>query len=108
MSQKHRVRVYAVLHDQSNTCFITEDVIVSLGVTGPAIKLELGTMHAVEKINTQRIDGLVVSRFDNKVDLPLPKTYTRKHIPGLHGQIPRPETARRYAHLEGIADEIPS
>ena len=28
-------------------------------------------------------------------------------IPGLRGQIPRPETARNYAHLEGIADEIP-
>ena len=101
-----RVKVYAVLDDQSDTCFITDDVTSSLGVTGPAVKLELGTMHAVENIDTQRIDGLIVSRFDGQVDIPLPKAYTRSHIPGLRGQIPRPETARKYEHLERIAEEI--
>ena len=103
----HRVKAYAVLDDQSDTCFVTDDVAHKLGVTGPAIKLELGTMHAIEKIDTQRIDGLVVSRYDSKVDIPLPKTYTRTHIPGQRGQILRPETARKYEHLEKIADEIP-
>ena len=102
-----RVKVYAVLDDQSDTCFITDDVTNYLGVTGPAVNLELGTMHAVENIDTQRIDGLIVSRFDGQVDIPLPKAYTRRHIPGLRGLVPRPETARKYEHLENIADEIP-
>jgi len=102
-----RVKVYAVLDDQSDTCFVTDDVIDKLGVTGPVIQLELGTMHAIEKIDTQRIDDLVVSRFDGKVNIPLPKAYTRTHIPGQRGQIPRPETARQYDHLEKIAGEIP-
>ena len=57
-----RVKVYAVLDDQSDTCFVTDDVRDKLGVTGLVIKLELGTMHAIEKIDTQRIDDLVVSR----------------------------------------------
>lgn len=48
-----RVKVYAVLDDQSDTCFITDDTTKSLGVTGPAVKLELGTMHAVENIDTE-------------------------------------------------------
>lgn len=68
-----RVKVYAVLDNQSDTCFVTDDIIDKLAVTGPVIKLELGTMHAIEKIDTQRIDGLVVSRFDGKVDIPLPR-----------------------------------
>ena len=102
-----RVKVYAVLDDQSDTCFVTDDVIDKLGVTGPVIQLELGTMHAIEKINTQRINDLVVSRFDGKVNIPLPKAYTRTHIPGQRGQIPRPETARKYDHLEKVAGEIP-
>ena len=102
-----RVKAYTVLDDQSDTCFVTDDVINSLGVTGPAIELELGTMHAVETTGTRRIDGLVVSRFDGKVDIPLPKTYSRTHIPGHRGQIPRPEIAHKYEHLEKIADEIP-
>lgn len=102
-----QVKAYAMLDDQSDTCFVTDDVKNKLGVTGPSIQLELGTMHAIEKIDTQRIDDLVVSRFDGKVDIPLPKAYTRTHIPGQRGQIPRPETARKYEHLENIADEIP-
>ena len=57
-----RVKVYAVLDDQNDTCFVTDDVRDKLGVTGLVIKLELGTMHAIEKIDTQRIDDLVVSR----------------------------------------------
>ena len=64
-------------------------------------------MHAIEKIDTQRIDDLVVSRFDGKVDIPLPKAYTRTHIPGQRREIPRPETACKYDHLEKIAKEIP-
>ena len=96
-----------LLDDQSGTCFVTDDVIHKLRLTGPTIKLELCTMHAIEKIDTQIIDGLVVSRYDSKVDILLPKMYTRTRIPGQRGQIPRPETARKYEHLEKIADEIP-
>ena len=50
---------------------------------------------------------LVISRFDGEVDIPLQKAYNRRHIPGLHGQIPRPETARKYGQPEKIAREIP-
>jgi len=102
-----RVKVYTVLDDQSDTCFVTDDVMTNLGLTGTAIKLELGTMHAIEKIDRQRIDGLVVSCFDGEVDIPLPKVYSRRHIPGLRRQIPHLETARKYGHLKKIADEIP-
>ena len=93
-----RVKAYAVLDDQSDTCFITDEVTNILEVTGPAVKLELGSMHAVENIDTQRIDGLIVSRFDKQVDIPLLKTYTRSLIPGLRGQIPCPEIAHKYEH----------
>ena len=101
-----RLKVYAALDDQSDTCFITDDAINNLRITGPGVQLELGTMHSVEKIDTQRIDGLVVSRFDGKVNIPLTRAYSGSHIPSLRGQIPRPETARKYEHLERIADEI--
>ena len=72
--------------DQSDNCFITDDVTNNLGVTDPAVKLELGIVHAVENIDTQRIDGLIVTRFEGQVDIPFPKAYTRRHIPGLSGQ----------------------
>lgn len=65
-----RVKVYAVLDDHSDTCFITDDVRKSLGVTGPAVKLELGSMHALKNIDTQKVEGLIVSRYDGQVNIP--------------------------------------
>ncbi|KAK3727739.1 hypothetical protein QZH41_005198 [Actinostola sp. cb2023] len=102
-----RTEVYAILDDQSDVCFITENVCEELGLQGPELKLELGTMHAVESVNTQRIDGLVVSRHDKQVEISLPKSYSRYQIPARREQIPRPEGAQQWKHLRHIAKKIP-
>lgn len=39
-------QVYAVLDDQSDTCFVTNETCEKLGLTGPEVTLQLGTMHA--------------------------------------------------------------
>ena len=100
------VQVYVVLDDQSDTCFITEETRKSLGLEGPEIPLELGTMHSVETVSTQRLEGLVISSYDKGEDIELPKTYSRDQIPSRREQIPRPETALKYKHLASIADDI--
>ena len=101
------VQVYAVLDDQSDTCFVTNEVCEELELEGPTLTLELGTMHAVENISTSKIDGLVVSRHDKLVKIELPKSYTREQIPARKEQIPRPETAEAWKHLRPIASKIP-
>ena len=40
-----RVKAYAVLDDQSDTCFVTDDVIHKLGVTGPAMRAGYHARH---------------------------------------------------------------
>ena len=52
---------YAVLDDQSDICFVTDKVCEELGLKGPEVTLQLGTKHAVENINTVKINGLIVS-----------------------------------------------
>ena len=101
------VQVYAVLDDQSDTCFVTNEVCEELGLEGPTLTLELGTMHAVENISTSKTDGLVVSRHDKLVKIELPKSYTREQIPARKEQIPRPETTEAWKHLRPIASKIP-
>ena len=64
-------------------------------------------MHAIESVKTQKIEGLVVCRHDKEVDIPLPKAYTREQIPIRREQIPRPEMARKFKHLNSIAEKIP-
>jgi hypothetical protein len=72
---------YALLDDQSDTCFITDGVCNELDIEGPETVIELGTMHAVGNIKTQKINGIIVSPEDKSVDIPLPKAYSRESIP---------------------------
>ena len=65
-------------------------------------------MHAIENINTMKINGLIVSRHDKLVKIDLPKLYTRDQIPDRKEQIPRPETAQTWKHLRPIANKIPA
>jgi len=64
-------------------------------------------MHSVENVKTQKIKGLVVSRPDGEVNIPLPRVYTREQIPARRDQIPRPEVTQTWKHLEPIAMKIP-
>ena len=66
-------QVYAVLDDQSDTCFVTNETCEKLG--------QLGTMHAVENINTMKINGLIISRHDKLVNIDLPKSCTEIRFP---------------------------
>lgn len=68
---------------------------------------QLGTMHAIENIETMKINDLIVSHHDKLVKIDLPKLYTRAQIPARKEQIPRPETAQAWKHLGPIANKIP-
>jgi hypothetical protein len=57
-----KIMTYAVLDDQSDTCFVTDSVCDQLEIEGTAeTVIELGTMHAVENIRNQKIRGVIVS-----------------------------------------------
>ncbi|CAB4036417.1 Hypothetical predicted protein, partial [Paramuricea clavata] len=101
-----KIMTYAVLDDQSDTCFVTDSVCDQLEIEGPETVIELGTMHVVEDIRTQKIRGLIVSSEDKSVDVPLPKAYSRGNIPARRDQIPRVEMAINWSHLSQIANEI--
>ena len=76
------------------------------GPEGPEIPLELGTMHSIETVSTQKLKGLVISSYDKGEDIEVPKTYSRDQIPSRREQIPCPKTALKYKHLASIADDI--
>lgn len=59
-----------------------------------------------EEVSVSRVDGLIVERIDQRVQVELPKTYSRDRIPSRRDQIPRPEVAAAWAHLKKIEDKI--
>ena len=70
--------IYALLDDSSDTTFITTNVKDKLGIPGVNSKLILSTMLGKEEIPVSRVEGLVVERIDQRVQVELPKTYTRE------------------------------
>ena len=55
-------------------------------------------MHGTQEIETKAVEGLVAAHFsENDVHLDIPRAYVRQHIPADRDEIPRPETASRWA-----------
>ena len=103
---KLKVKVNALLDDASHTTFIKTDVKDKLGIPGVSSKLILSTMLGREEITISRVDGLVVERIDQRVQVELPRTYSRDQIPSRRDQIPSPEVAAVWPHLQRIKDNI--
>ena len=105
-SPQKEVMVYALLDEASDTTFIKLKTLRDLGLTGTKVKLNLFTMLGKEEIAVEKRTGLVVKRTDKRVEIELPKTYSRARIPFRRNQTPRPEVANEWPHLTKIADKI--
>ena len=95
-----KVTVYALLDDASDTMFIKTDVKDKLGIPGDKSKLILSTMLGSEEITVCRMDGLVIERINGRVQVELPRKYSRDQIPSRKEQIPSPEGAAVCPHLQ--------
>ena len=107
-NSEHKIRVYALLDNASGGTFIKEQSLKRLGIEGTETKLLLTTMHGTQEIETKAVEGLVAAHFtENDVHLDMPRAYVRQHIPADRDEIPRPETASRWPHLERVVKDIP-
>lgn len=102
-----KIKTYALLDNGSNFTFISNSTLGKLEVDGPEIRLKLNTMYGQTEIVAKKIEGLVVQHI-NKVEAPitLPKAYSRDIIPSKKGQIPTPEKAQKWPHLDRINDQV--
>ena len=103
---KKKLLTYALLDEQSDACFVKEDLVGRLRVNGPEVDLKLSTVLAEKVIKSRRIEGLVVRGYNEDVEIPLPKSYSRSSIPAKKSQIPRPESAVNWPHLRRISEKI--
>ena len=96
----NKLLTYALLDEQSDACFVKEDLLRRLDVNGPEIELKLSTVLAEKLVKSRRVEGLVVRGYSEDVEIPLPKSYSRSSIPARKSQIPRPESALNWPHLQ--------
>ena len=100
------VQVYAILDEASDITFVKTSVMHGLGIEGTKTSLQLNTMLGRQQIDVNRIEGLIVKRLDEQVEIELPKTYSRDNIPSRCDQIPTPDIADKWKHLKKIKDKL--
>lgn len=99
--------VYALLDTHSDATFLLEKTRKALAISENPVKLMLTTMYAENMlVDSCKVQGLRVRGFNSEKRIPLPETYTRKIMPANRLHIPTPEIARKWSHLEAIADEL--
>ena len=98
--------VYALLDNQSDACFVKDEILRKLDISGPDIQLKLSTILGEDLVASQRITDLIVRGVNEQSEVSLPRTYSRDEIPAKRGQIPRPESVSGWPHLQSIAEHL--
>ena len=102
-----RIKVYALLDNGSGGTFIKTETMERLGIDGEDTTLVLTTMHGTQEIETKVVNGLVAINCQKEdVHLDLPRSYAREPIPTDQEEIPRPEVAERFHHLQKIREQL--
>ena len=100
-------RVYAIMDEQSNSSLISIELADELGASGPEEKYFLTTCSGTKETKYGRRVADVVIRSISGVTANLPTLIECSNIPQDKREIPMPEMARRFPHLQDIANEIP-
>ena len=101
------ILTYTLVDCQSNAGFITDQLRQMLKVDGVESHVRLSTMHKEDElIQCKKVQCLVVTDLKRQVSISLPKVYTRNSIPYKPSQIPKPEVAMQWDHLNRIASEL--
>ena len=100
-------RVYAIIDEQSNSSLISSELADELGVLGPQEKYYLSTCTSEKEVKYGRRVANVTLRSSSGAASDLPTLVECDSIPQDKREIPTPEMARRFPHLQEIADEIP-
>ena len=98
---------YALLDTQSDTSFVTDEVLTDLGVQGTETSIVLSTMTSDNTlISCQRVTGLSVRAYNNSNKLALPALYSRDHIPAGTDCIPSFDIADRWPYLRSVVSQL--
>lgn len=103
------IDVYCCIDCQSNTSFVTDEVLDSLGIKGTTTHIKLATMlGSTDRIECKQVGGLQLSSPDGSKQIGLPYVFSRKTIPADRSHIPTRESVEKFPHLREIKSKLPS
>ena len=104
----NRVKVYAMLDDQSNTSLVSSSLLDELDASGPEVEFLLTTCSRKNSRSRGRqVEGLVIESVDSSTAINLPPVLEMQTIPSDKAEIATPEVVRAWPHLRFLETHIP-
>ncbi len=100
-------RMYVVLDDQSNRSLAKSAFFKLFGINGDLYPYTLHTCAGTAKAMGRRADNFIVRSLDGETQVSLPTLLECNMLPEDRDEIPTPEIARYFSHLEPVADKLP-
>lgn len=91
-NEHNKILVYALLDCQSDACFVKENALKRMRVSGSQEHLKVDAIAGEHIFPCTKISGLVVHGFRGHQHIDLPLTYSREDIHAEGTQISQPET----------------
>lgn len=105
---EEKKRIYVMLDDQSNLSLARSAFFRMFNVQGEVFPYAMRTCSGTVDTSGRRAKDFVVESLDGKVSMNLPTLIECNSIPDNRMEIPTPEAAAYYPHLQTIASQIPS
>jgi hypothetical protein len=102
-----KVKVYAVIDDQSNCSLAKPQLLDALNIDGASFPYTLRTCAGTTQTKGRHASGLVIESLDGNKQHLLPPVTECDAIPDNKDEIPTPDVATAHQHLRPIANQIP-
>ncbi|XP_060074446.1 uncharacterized protein LOC132554162 [Ylistrum balloti] len=104
---RETLTTYAIIDDQSNRSLVSPDFFDKFEGDFPEVNYSLSSCGGVVDTLGRRAYGFLIRSIDGKTAIELPPLTECEQIPDVRDEIPTPDIARRYKHLQDIAENIP-
>ncbi|XP_033753059.1 uncharacterized protein LOC117336558 [Pecten maximus] len=98
---------YAIIDDQSNCSLASTKFFDFFNESGEEIEYTLSSCSGYTTSSGRRATGYMIQSLDETTELALPRLIECNQIPNIREEIPTPDIARNYRHLQDIEKYIP-
>ncbi|XP_052761860.1 uncharacterized protein LOC128204486 [Mya arenaria] len=105
--EENRKKMYAVIDDQSNRSLVRPEFFDIFLGSFEEMAYSLTSCSGTVNTSGRRASGFIVENLDGTRCFELPPLTECTQIPDIRAEIPTPEVARAYPHLEDLAEKIP-
>ncbi|XP_052819918.1 uncharacterized protein LOC128245732 [Mya arenaria] len=102
-----RLRIYAIIDEQSNRSLASPALFEKLGLSGEQTDYSLNSCLGMSNVQGRKVSNCMIETIDGSCKYLLPPLLECSQIPNARDEIPTSQIATQFGHLKGIASKIP-